>query len=96
MNGAFFVARRLFLRKRKEQRHGHPLLGASLGIALSLIPLVTVDHVADGMIEGIIGRYRETSTFHFQIHTWALPGQGDWEETARVASTVDGVRTAWV
>jgi lipoprotein-releasing system permease protein len=95
MNGAMFIARRLFLRKRREQRQGHPLLGASLGIALSLIPLVTVDHVADGMIEGIIGRYRETSTFHFQIHSWGTPGRSDWEEMAQVAGT-QGVAATWV
>ena len=41
MTGPLFIARRLFLRQRREHRQGHPLIGASLGIALSLIPLVT-------------------------------------------------------
>ena len=75
MRGPLFVAGRIFLRRRRDHRQGHPLIGAALGIALSLIPLVTVDHVADAMIEGIIGRYRETSSYHFQTHAWGDPTQ---------------------
>jgi len=80
MSGPLYTARRLFLRQRREHRQGNPLLAAALGIALSLIPLVTVDHVADAMIEGIIARYRETSSFHFQIHSWGTPDKSEWEE----------------
>ena len=96
MNGPFFIARRLFLRQRRERRQGHPLIGAALGIALSLVPLITVDHVADAMIEGIIARYRETSSFHFQVHSWSTPDRSEWEET--VADGIDRtvVESAWI
>ncbi|RKX72994.1 MAG: ABC transporter permease [Spirochaetes bacterium] len=96
MSGPFFTARRLFLRQRREHRRGHPLLGAALGIALSLIPLVTVDHVADAMIEGIIARYRETSSFHFQIHSWGTPGQSEWEALANDINSGKLAKSAWV
>ena len=96
MNGPFFIARRLFLRQRRERRQGHPLIGAALGIALSLMPLVTVDHVADAMIEGIIARYRETSSFHFQVHSWSTPDRSEWE--AAVADSLENtvVESAWL
>jgi len=96
MRGALFVAQRLFFRRRREQRQGHPLLGASLGIALSLIPLVTVDHVADGMIDGIIGRNRETFTFHFQVHSWGYPERDEWDESARLIRGSGEVLSSWV
>lgn len=96
MKGAFFIAARLFLRQRREHRQGHPLLGASLGIALSLIPLVTVDHVADAMIEGIIGRYRETSSFHFQIHPWGSPDRSEWENLLVQIQEGDSVQESWI
>lgn len=44
--------------------------GAVLGIGISLIPLIIVLLVSDGMIEGITNRYMETKTYHLQI---ALP-----------------------
>jgi lipoprotein-releasing system permease protein len=40
------------------------LRGAILGIALSLVPLVVVLELADGMIEGIMSRFIELVTYH--------------------------------
>jgi lipoprotein-releasing system permease protein len=47
------------------------LLGAALGIALSLIPIMVTMIVADGMIRGITDRFLELGTGHLQI--WARP-----------------------
>ena len=96
MSGPLFIARRLFLRQRREHRQGHPLIGASLGIALSLIPLVTVDHVADAMIEGIIARYRETSSYHFQVHSWGTPDRVEWEEMVKRIESENIVKDTWI
>jgi lipoprotein-releasing system permease protein len=41
--------------------------GGVLGIALSLIPLVVVFVVANGMISGITVRFLETGTYHLQL-----------------------------
>ncbi|MCL1817654.1 MAG: FtsX-like permease family protein [Spirochaetaceae bacterium] len=40
--------------------------GAVLSVALSLIPLIVVMEVSDGMIEGITARYLELGTYHLQ------------------------------
>jgi lipoprotein-releasing system permease protein len=55
--------RSLLGRRRRPSPH---LLGSILGIALSLIPLLVVLEVADGMIEGITRRYLEVGTYHAQ------------------------------
>lgn len=44
--------------------------GGILGIALSLVPLVVVFQVANGMIGGISARFIETSTYHIQVTPW--------------------------
>ncbi|OQX29517.1 MAG: hypothetical protein B0D92_03330 [Spirochaeta sp. LUC14_002_19_P3] len=96
MSGSGFIAWRLFLRGHRERRQSKPLFGAALGIALSLIPLIVVDHFADAMIEGIIARYRETSSYHFQIRTWEEPLQEEWQTLANKIAAQPGVATAWV
>lgn len=96
MSGPVFVAKRLFFRQHRERNGGHPLTGASVGIALSLIPLITVDHVVDAMIESIVARYRETSTFHFQIHHWGETELDEWNKTAEGALRINSVSDAWI
>lgn len=96
MSGATFIAKRLFFRGHRNRSQGHPLLGASLGIALSLIPLITVDHFASAMIEGIIARYRETSSYHFQIHSWDSRTQNEWLEFLERFPRETGVKSVWM
>ena len=43
------------------------MAGAILGIGISLVPLVLVLVVSDGMIQGITRRYIETKTYHIQV-----------------------------
>lgn len=52
------------------------LLGAIAGVALSLVPLVMVQQVAEGMINGITERFVETGTYHIQA---VLRGVSDEE-----------------
>ncbi len=96
MRGSIFIAWRLFLRGRKNRQHGHPLFGAALGISLSLIPLVVVDHFAAAMIEGITARYVETSSYHFQIRSWERERKDNWEESAEDVAQKPGIKSAWV
>jgi lipoprotein-releasing system permease protein len=67
VRGSF--ALRLGLRNLLGRRRGLSphLAGSVLGIALSLVPLVVVMEVADGMIEGITRRYLEVGTYHAQV-----------------------------
>jgi len=63
----FFFGRRDGAGRRDQARKA--LAGAVLSVALSLVPLITVMQVADGMIRGISARYVELGTYHAQ----ALP-----------------------
>ena len=90
MSSSLFIVRRLLFSR------GRPLLGASMGIALSLIPLVVVDHVAAGMIEGIIARYRETSTYHFQIRRWGAAEPHEWRSLIRIVEANPLTASVWI
>jgi lipoprotein-releasing system permease protein len=75
-------------------RSSHGLGGAILGIGISLVPLLLVLVVSDGMIEGITRRYIETKTYHVQV---AVPDGFDVEEAAAgiaVAESIPGVVSA--
>ena len=58
------------------------LFGSIIGIGLSLIPLVVVLEVADGMIEGITRRYLEVGTYHIQV---TLSGNADLDSYRSLA-----------
>jgi lipoprotein-releasing system permease protein len=55
-------------RSGKTTRH---LLGSILGIAISLVPLITVIEVSGGMIEGITRRFIEIGSYHLQIRSYS-------------------------
>jgi lipoprotein-releasing system permease protein len=76
-----FLGLRTFV-SRKGKISGH-LVGCIVGVALSLIPLVVVLEVADGMIEGITRRYLEVGTYHLQIRLAGEAAAGSYEELAR-------------
>ncbi len=57
----------LMIAARSHFRGGPGLSGTTLGIALSLVPVIVVLVVADGMIEGITGRFLEVDTYHARI-----------------------------
>ena len=71
---------RTFISRRG--RISRNLFGSILGIGLSLIPLIVVLEVADGMIEGITRRYLEVGTYHFQV---SLAGNADLESYESLA-----------
>lgn len=72
---SFFVMSRLLKGKgaacaESSKIRSSGMRGAILGIGISLIPIVLVLIVSNGMIQGITNRYMETKTYHLQI---ALP-----------------------
>ncbi|MQY76713.1 MAG: FtsX-like permease family protein [Spirochaeta sp.] len=79
----FFLGFR-YLRGRKKRGFFPYLRGSIIGIALSLIPLVVVLEVADGMIEGITRRYLELGTYHLQIHLDGNTGDRDHQEVKKL------------
>lgn len=66
--------------------------GAVAGVALSLVPLVMVQQVAEGMINGITARFVETGTYHMQAVLRGAPDEGiDVAATAEWIAERDGV-----
>ena len=88
------------------------LRGAIFGVALSIVPLVVVLIVADGMIQGITARYIEVGTYHLQAQALAdvdqqtliataatlrvLPGMSAFPESQGYGIAISGSRTAGV
>lgn len=77
------------------------VLGAILCIALSLVPLIVVLVVSDGMIEGITARTVSLSSFDLQVVPYGISGvdetkYNEYENLAQVITQVDGVKSACV
>ncbi len=58
----------------RDKKHSSGLTGAIIGIGISLVPIVLVLIVSNGMIQGITDRYMETKTYHIQV---AVPSNLD-------------------
>jgi lipoprotein-releasing system permease protein len=72
------------------------MAGAILGIGISIVPIVLVLIVSDGMIQGITRRYMETKTYHLQV---AAPDRIALDESERglaVIRSLPGVRAAYM
>ena len=58
---------RILARRRGAAGGGAYLTGAAVGIGLSLVPLMVVMEVSDGLIEGITRRFLEVGSYHLQV-----------------------------
>ncbi len=87
----FFAGRRNAAGTRDQARKA--LVGAVLSVGLSLVPLITVMQVADGMIQGITARYVELGTYHAQAIPYAST---DLMEARDAARNAPGVSGAWI
>ena len=89
---SFYIALRYLWGRAKEG--GRYLRGAAAGIALSLVPIIVTLIVADGMIQGITGRYLELGTGHLQIYDYVSYGEFT-EELQEEIRSIEGVRGVW-
>ena len=64
---------RLLVGNRRAVHPRRRITGAVVGVALSLVPLVFVQQVADGMIGGIARRFIETGSYHLQARARTAP-----------------------
>jgi lipoprotein-releasing system permease protein len=101
MSSLFFAGRILGLPSRGRSRgvaHAEDapgkryLRGAILGVALSIVPLVVVLMVADGMIQGITARYIETGTYHLQAQPLVVVDQAALEAAAAALRAQPGIK----
>jgi len=91
-----FLAFRIFSFGRKGEKLTRPLLGSILGITLSLIPLVVVIQISEGMIKGITERYLETSSYHLQTYPYSKLTIEEMIEQSHEIETLDFVRNSTV
>ena len=59
------------------------MAGAAVAAALSIIPLIVVLEVSDGMIEGITRRFIELETGHVQVYSFEERSAAELEEVSR-------------
>ena len=97
LDTASFIAFRSFRRnRRKGQYHSRPILGAVTGVALSLIPLIVVINVSEGMIEGIVSRFLETESYHLQIFSYTDKSEEEFREEKEAVLTLEEVKYAFL
>ena len=86
---ALGIGLRYLLRKSGGNRRR--TISAVAGIALSMVPLVLVMEMADGMIRGITVRYIETGSYHLQAYPTADLDESALRGAAARIGSVDGV-----
>ncbi len=93
---AFEMALRLFVNRHRGEQASRPVLGAVLGIALSMIPLVVVLFMSDGMIRGITDRFIETSTYHIQLRSFETLSAEDMDDVRNSILGIEGIENAFL
>ncbi len=88
---------------KSESNARKSLFGAMIGIGISIIPLVIVLVVSDGMIQGIMSRTIELGTSHLQLINMSIPaGKTKCEVEKEVKKNLkenfanDFFRNAWI
>ena len=92
---ALFLSLRYLRGKSGSSQTRRRMIGAILGIAVSLLPLLLVLQVAEGMIEGITGRYVEVGTFHMQVRNYSDDDETDIGLLTEAVADVRGVEAAF-
>lgn len=95
-SGTVFIASRIFSSRIRKRGQSSPILGAVLGIALGMLPLIVVLHISGGMINGIISRYIELSSYHIQLKSYRNFSSEEWESKRAKMADEPGVSHAFV
>lgn len=89
--GAVFFGFRMLFSARSSRKTTRHLIGSILGIALSLVPLITVIEVSGGMIEGITRRFIEIGSYHLQIKSYSPLEEGEKSRLLEVLESEEEV-----
>ncbi len=94
-----FASRLLRPRAGRVSSARRSLFGAVFCIGLSLVPLVVVLVVSDGMIQGIVSRIIELSSYHMQVAVQpkspAAASPAAFTELAGIVAEVSGVESVY-
>ncbi|MAG13297.1 MAG: hypothetical protein CMN78_01745 [Spirochaetales bacterium] len=85
----FFGVRQLS--SRSAGKSYRRIRGAIIGIGLSLIPMIVVIEVSNGLIRGITERYIEVGSNHLQARNLVGIDDEEFSAAAQIALKVDGV-----
>ena len=91
---SFFLAVKL-LSGKKNIFNNRNILGAVLGIGLSLIPLIVVLEISGGMIEGITERYMEIGSYHLQVKPFFYMDKDLLDSTIQTIKSLKDVKSAF-
>ena len=93
-----FTCLRVFFGKKTDKQDlvRKSFRGAVTGITISMIPILIVLVVSDGMINGITSRYIELSTYHKQIIPFDTMDFSEMERLASKIRDTTKVKEAWV
>jgi len=89
-----FLAYKFLTSSNTDKTLFRHIRGSIIGIALSLVPLIVVLEVTDGMISGITRRYIELGSFHFQART-PRGGNIDYEQVISDIKKINSVVNAF-
>ncbi len=90
-----YLGFRMLFGSRASNKTTKHLIGAILGIGLSLVPLITVIQVSGGMIEGITRRFIEIGSYHLQVKTYSPVDESVRSEALQTIGDTEGVRNAF-
>lgn len=94
-----FAKRLIFPRMDKKSSARRSLLGALLCIGISIVPLVVVLSVANGMIEGITARIIGLSSSHLSVFLYDSEKTAHSEESvlhiAEKLKEIDGIKSSY-
>jgi len=91
VSSSFLLAIRFLFVRDRGDRVSRRVRGGIVGVGLSLIPLIVVLQVADGMIAGITARFIEAGSYHVQAIARSEPAEGPLEASMRTLAGLPGV-----
>ena len=84
-----------FLSAGRKYIYNRHILGAILGIGISLIPLVVVLEISSGMIEGITQRYMEIGSYHLQIKSFTNIDEELEKTSIKKIKEISGIKSVF-
>ncbi|RKX89984.1 MAG: ABC transporter permease [Spirochaetes bacterium] len=84
-----------FLGRKGAGGFSRHVIGAVIGITISIIPLVVVLEVTNGMISGITQRYLEIGTYHIQVRNPVGVSRKDESGVIDIINSIEGVKTVF-
>lgn len=94
MKFSFLYASRQIFSPQKKGFTNARVVGAFIGIVLSLIPMMVVMVVVDGMIDGISNRFLALGESHIKIHSYGAKKKDEIEKAIQEALLLPEVKSA--